>query len=129
VKAIETLQHHNVSIHYAVNITGHGWRKLMRAPQPFIYVVEKIPEPQPVFIFMQEQGLLSDKEAYGNLNMGAGFALYLSEKDVESALGIIQDKCGIRAWKAGYIEKRGQQKKVIIEPKNIIFPGKLLKVR
>lgn len=101
----------------------------MRAPQPFIYVVEKIPEPQPVFIFMQEQGLLSDKEAYGNLNMGAGFALYLSEKDVESALGIIQDKCGIRAWKAGYIEKRGQQKKVIIEPKNIIFPGKLLKVR
>ncbi|MBI4837195.1 MAG: phosphoribosylformylglycinamidine cyclo-ligase [Candidatus Portnoybacteria bacterium] len=129
VKAIEALQYYGIPIHYAVNITGHGWRKLMRASEPFVYIVEKVPDLQPVFVFMQERGYLSDREVYGNLNMGAGFALYLSEEDVESAVGIIQNECGIRAWNAGRIEKRGQQKKVVIEPKNLVFPGKSLKVR
>src|SRR3989344_4843881 len=32
-----------VDIHYAVNVTGHGWRKLMRATQPFAYVIEDLP--------------------------------------------------------------------------------------
>ncbi|MBM3708681.1 MAG: phosphoribosylformylglycinamidine cyclo-ligase, partial [Actinobacteria bacterium] len=39
VKAIEALQQLGVRIHYAVNITGHGWRKLMRATEPFVYTI------------------------------------------------------------------------------------------
>ena len=34
VGAIEDCLNRGVDIHYAVNITGHGWRKLMRAPDP-----------------------------------------------------------------------------------------------
>jgi len=41
-----------IDIHYMVNITGHGWRKLMRAKRDFSYIIEKVPEPQPVFKFI-----------------------------------------------------------------------------
>ena len=74
-KVIARCQLRGVPIHYAINITGHGWRKLMRAPQTFSYVINRIPEPQPVFRFIQEHGPVDDREAFGNLNMGAGFAL------------------------------------------------------
>src|SRR5688500_5395789 len=49
VGVVEECLNQGVDIHYAVNITGHGWRKLMRAPDPFAYVIECIPAPQPVF--------------------------------------------------------------------------------
>jgi phosphoribosylaminoimidazole (AIR) synthetase len=46
------------------------------------YVIESVPPPQPVFAFMQAQEI-STTSAYGNLNMGAGFAIYVpAEKDV-----------------------------------------------
>ncbi len=34
VPLVEDCLNEGVEIHYAVNITGHGWRKLMRATQP-----------------------------------------------------------------------------------------------
>jgi len=128
VPVIEDCQAAGVDIHYAVNITGHGWRKLMRRTEPFVYVIYKIPELQPVFRFIQAEGPVSDVEAYGNLNMGAGFALYVSKKDAEKVLQISKQN-KIPAEIAGYIEKKDRQKKVIIEPKNITFEAKTLKVR
>ena len=44
VGVIEDCLNRGVDIHYAVNITGHGWRKLMRASDPFAYVVERDPD-------------------------------------------------------------------------------------
>ena len=77
VGAVEDCLDRGVDIHYAVNVTGHGWRKLMRARESFAYVVDTVPVPQPVFEFIQSIGNVDDAEAYGNLNMGAGFAIYL----------------------------------------------------
>ncbi|MBN1326284.1 phosphoribosylformylglycinamidine cyclo-ligase [Candidatus Falkowbacteria bacterium] len=128
VPVIEDCLDAGIDIHYAVNITGHGWRKLMRHTDPFVYIVEEIPTPQPIFRFMQEHGPVSDEEAYGNLNMGAGFALYVSEKDVKRVMQISEQN-QIPAMVAGHIEKKGNQKKVIIKPKNITFAARTLKVR
>lgn len=114
--------------HYAANVTGHGWRKLMRATEPFVYVIERIPEPPAVFTFMQEYGPVSDEEAYGNLNMGAGFALYLAPEDVEKASAIARSH-GIEPLAAGTVEKRGTDKRVVILPKGIEYGGETLGVR
>ena len=38
-KLIQDLLDKNVDIHYISNITGHGLRKIMRAPQDFVYIV------------------------------------------------------------------------------------------
>lgn len=71
VDLVEDCLDAGVKIHYAVNVTGHGWRKLMRATQPFSYVIETLPTQLPIFDFLQKHGPVDDKEAYGNLNIRA----------------------------------------------------------
>jgi phosphoribosylformylglycinamidine cyclo-ligase len=115
-----------VSIHYAVNVTGHGWRKLMRATQPFAYVIEMLPTQLPIFDFLQQHGPVDDMEAYGNLNMGAGFALYVTEAEVTQVIAVAK-KLGLRAFVAGHIEDG--DKKVVIKPKSLEYAGETLAVR
>ncbi|MBI3948491.1 MAG: phosphoribosylformylglycinamidine cyclo-ligase [Armatimonadetes bacterium] len=128
VPVIDDLLSAGILPHYAAHITGHGWRKLMRAAEPFVYVMDRIPDPQPVFAFVQEHGPVTDAEAYGNLNMGAGFALYLDPADVPPAAAIAEGH-GIAALAAGTVEKRGDEQRVIIRPKGLEFAGETLGVR
>lgn len=127
VGLIEDCLNRGIDIHYAVNITGHGWRKLMRAADPFAYVVEQIPALQPVFDFIQSVGGVDDAEAYGNLNMGAGFAVYVPEKDVAAVLDVVK-ACPFAALRAGHIEKSAT-KRVVVVPKGLEYSGDTLGVR
>ncbi len=124
---VEDCLNAGVDIHYAVNVTGHGWRKLMRLSKPFTYVIHDIPDPQPVFKFIQKHGPVSDDEAYGNLNMGAGFALYVPVPHVATVLRCAR-ALGMRGHVAGYIEASAE-KRVVIEPKKLEFLGSSLQVR
>jgi ABC-type multidrug transport system fused ATPase/permease subunit len=45
-----------------------------------------VPAKTPVLAFMQRECGLDDHEAYGTLNMGAGFALYLEAEDADRAV-------------------------------------------
>ena len=127
VPLVEDCFNEGVDIHYAVNITGHGWRKLMRATQPFAYIIDHIPVPHPVFSFIQEHGPVDDQEAYANLNMGAGFALYVRESDVRKIL-TIANLLGMFASRAGTIES-SKVKRVIIHPLGLEYLGSTLGVR
>ena len=127
VGAIEDCLNRGVDIHYAVNVTGHGWRKLMRAPDPFAYVIEQIPTPHLVFEFVQSVGGVDDAEAYGNLNMGAGFAVYVPEKDVAAVLDVAK-AFPFRALRGGHVERSGT-KRVVITPKGLEFSADTLGVR
>ncbi len=127
VPVIEDCFEEGVDLHYAVNITGHGWRKLMRAPQPFSYLIDRIPDPPPVFSFIQEHGPVDDREAYGTLNMGAGFALYVAERDVEKTLSIAT-RHGISAFQAGRVES-SPKKRVLIKPLGLEYLGSTLGIR
>jgi len=124
VQEIEAVLDAGISIHYTANITGHGWRKLMRAVEPFVYTVERVPEPQPVFRFIAEHGPVEQSEMYGNYNMGAGFALYVGQQDVGRILELCPD-----AIVAGSIDKRGEQKKVTILPEGLEYDSSTLGVR
>ncbi len=115
-----------VDIHYAVNVTGHGWRKLMRATQAFAYIVDTLPTQLPIFDFLQQHGPVDDQEAYGNLNMGAGFALYVTEVQATQVIDVAK-KLGLRAFVAGHIETG--DRKVVIKPKNLEYAGETLAVR
>lgn len=127
VGLVEDCLNSGVAIHYAVNITGHGWRKLMRATQSFAYIVEQLPHQLPVFGFLQEHGPVDDSEAYGNFNMGAGFALYVSEADADTVIEVAYSQ-NIGAIRAGYIE-RSDDKKVVIKPKGLEYSSATLGVR
>jgi phosphoribosylformylglycinamidine cyclo-ligase len=125
-KLVRDLFEQAIDIHYMVNITGHGWRKLMRATQPFSYIIESLPQPQEEFGVIQKISGNSDKDMYGNFNMGAGFALFLTKKDVTKAEKIIK-KHKLQSIDAGYIEKGPKQ--VIIKQKNITFSAEQLDLR
>lgn len=127
VPFMEDCQNNGVNIHYAVNVTGHGWRKFMRATQPFTYVIERLPKQLPIFDFLQKHGPMDDSEAYGNLNMGAGFAAYMPESDIKKAQEIARH-LGFNAIHAGHIEQ-SDTKKVIIKPKGLEYLGSSLGVR
>jgi phosphoribosylformylglycinamidine cyclo-ligase len=127
VMLIEACLRSGVDIHYTVNITGHGWRKLMRLTKSFTYIIECLPKPLPIFDFIQKRGPVSDREAYGNFNMGADFAIYVPKSEVKSVISIA-DSLKFDAWHAGYIEK-SEKKKVVIKPKGLEYSEETLKVR
>ncbi len=127
VGLVEDCLNAGIDIHYAVNITGHGWRKLMRAPQSYSYIIDALPYTQPLFHFMQLHGPVDDEEAYGNWNMGAGFALYVPESDSRAVIGIAANN-GLIAHRAGAIVEDGQ-KRVVILPKGIEYKAETLAVR
>jgi phosphoribosylformylglycinamidine cyclo-ligase len=125
-KLVMELQKANVDIHYLSNITGHGWRKIMRADQEFTYVMHTIPAVQEVFSFIAEQSENDLTEMYGNYNMGAGYAIYTDTLSAEKVLEIA-GKLGFNAIESGTVKKG--PKRVVIEPLNIIFEGESLEVR
>lgn len=112
--------------HYMVNVTGHGWRKLMRANATFTYSIHTIPDPQPEFLHMQAEAGVDDTEMYGNFNMGAGFAIFANPDDAQAIVDIAK-KHTLQAYIAGTVEAGERQ--VCIEPKDIVFSGDTLEVR
>lgn len=125
-KLVESLFNAVIEIHYMVNITGHGFRKIMRATQEFTYTLDNLPTPQPVFEFIQRESGNHDSEMYGNFNMGAGFAIILPEEYIEKAQTIAKEN-GFESWNAGIVENGPKQ--VIIKPKNITFSSDTLDLR
>ena len=107
-----------LELHYLSNITGSGWRKVMRCRYPFTYVVEALPEPLPVFRFLQMQGGISDYEAYQTWNMGVGFCLFAPEGEAEAIKRICAES-GISVMQLGYVEEG--EKRVVIHPMQVSY--------
>lgn len=115
-----------VNIHYITNITGHGLRKIMRARQQFTYIIEKIFDPQEVFLFIQKEANLSDYEMYQTFNMGMDYALFLPRKDVKKAQAIVR-KNGFKSIDAGFVKEGERQ--VVIEPNGLTYKSETLDLR
>ncbi len=112
--------------HYAANITGHGWRKLMRHPAEFSYRMTQLVPVPAVLRFIQQQAALSDQQAYGTFNMGAGFALFVAAKQTQQVVAIARQQ-GVAAWAAGVVEPGPRQ--VLIEPLALQYGAQDLQLR
>jgi phosphoribosylformylglycinamidine cyclo-ligase len=122
----EALWAAGVRVHYAANITGHGWRKLLRHPKALTYRVHTLPPVPRVLRFMQQQAAMGDAEAYGTLNMGAGFALFVHGDDAERTVATARAQ-GIEAWVAGRVEAGAKQ--LFIEPIGVHWGAEELQLR
>jgi phosphoribosylformylglycinamidine cyclo-ligase len=122
----EALFKAGIQPHYCANITGHGWRKLLRHPGKFTYRIHTVPPVTPVLKFMQEHAKQDDREAYSTLNMGAGFAIFVPAADAARTVEVAK-ACGIDAWVAGSLEDG--EKQLLIEPLNIRFSDDDLQLR
>ena len=122
----EALAKAGIAPHYCANITGHGWRKLLRHPAQHTYRIHSVPPVPPVLRFIQEQAGHDDREAYGTLNMGAGFALFVAPQDAGRAAAIARAQ-GVEALVAGSVEAGPKQ--LLVEPLGVRFGGDELQLR
>ncbi|MBI2517684.1 MAG: phosphoribosylformylglycinamidine cyclo-ligase [Opitutae bacterium] len=121
-------QQAGVKLNYVAHVTGHGWRKLMRLEEPFVY---EITEPRGIpalFKFLMEAGPIDLREAYATFNMGVGFAAYVAPSAVEATLAAAK-AAGHDAWVAGRVRKDGNRKAVIIPALGLEYSGETLQVR
>jgi phosphoribosylformylglycinamidine cyclo-ligase len=128
VRFVAACQKAGVRLHYVVHITGHGWRKLMRLEEPFVYRVTELRDAPPIFAFLVEAGPIDLREAYATFNMGAGFGVYVAPSDVPACLRLAAEN-GYSAWLGGTIRKEGDRKAVEILPLKLTFEGSTLGVR
>ena len=122
----EALYRAGITPHYCANITGHGWRKLLRHPAKHTYRIHTVPEVAPVLKFIQHHAKQDDQEAYSTLNMGAGFALFVKAEDAQRTVEVAEAQ-GVKALIAGRVE--AGPKKLLIEPLNIEFGDDALQLR
>ena len=122
----EALWAAGVPVHYAANITGHGWRKLLRHAKALRYRLHAVPPVPAVLRFIAAQAGHDAEEAYGTLNMGAGFALFVAAADAARCVEVAQ-AAGVAAWVCGTVEEG--PKELLIEPLGVRFSGESLQLR
>ena len=128
VSFVTELQRLGVRPHYLAHITGHGWRKIMRADLPLTYRMTDLGRVPEIFDFLMKSGPIDLAEAYATFNMGAGFAAYVSPQDVHPTLEAAR-LAGHVAWVGGHVTHEAGRKAVILEPAGITFEGSSLAVR
>jgi phosphoribosylformylglycinamidine cyclo-ligase len=122
----EALWQAGIVPHYSANITGHGWRKLLRHPAVHGYRIHTVPPVPAVLQFIADQAGHDAREAYSTLNMGAGFALFVAAADAERTAEVARAQ-GIDAWVAGSVEAGPKQ--LTIEPIGVCFGDDELQLR
>lgn len=125
-KVIDEILDSGIDLHYLVNITGHGFRKLMRAKNSFTYEINDTGKIPNVFKILKKETQLSDKEMYSTFNMGAGFAVY-ADPEYSKQIIYLSQKNGVRAWIAGKVLKG--KKQINIVPLKISYNADDLNIR
>eukprot|EP00727_Mastigamoeba_balamuthi_P005980 m51a1_g2000 phosphoribosylformylglycinamidine cyclo-ligase, putative (370) ;mRNA; r:1217743-1219186 len=128
VAFVRECQRRGLPLHYVSHVTGHGWRKLMRLDEPFVYEIDEPGQEPALFRFLREKGPIELREAYATFNQGVGFAAYVRPEDAEAVVKAAQDT-GYTAWLAGTVRKQGARKAVVIKPLGIEFEGDTLQLR
>ena len=122
----EALWKAGIAPHYSANITGHGWRKLLRHPAEHTYRIHTVPPVPKVLRFIAEHAGHDAREAYSTLNMGAGFALFVKADDAARTVEVAKSQ-GVDAWVAGAVEIGPKQ--LLIEPIGVRFGDDDLQLR
>ncbi|PZC48074.1 MAG: phosphoribosylformylglycinamidine cyclo-ligase [Chloroflexi bacterium] len=91
-----------VRISGMAHITGDGFLNLPRLSADVGYVLDTLPEPQPIFRVIQQKGSVDDNDMYEIFNMGIGFCVIVPEADAPSALKIAGDN-GAEAAVIGHV--------------------------
>lgn len=128
VAFVRECQRRALKLNYVSHITGHGWRKLMRLDEPFVYEITTPREPLPLFKFLEQSGPIARREMYATFNQGVGFAAYVAAQDADAVLAAAH-ATGYEAWLAGDVRKEGTRKAVVVPSFGLEFDGSTLQVR
>ncbi len=128
VAFVRECQRRGLKLNYVAHVTGHGWRKLMRLEEPFVYEITA-PRPAPaLFQFLETAGPIDRREMYATFNQGVGFAAFVSPDNLDATLAVAK-ATGYDAWLAGHVKKDGARKAVVVPSLALTFEGDTLQVR
>ncbi|PTY05612.1 phosphoribosylformylglycinamidine cyclo-ligase [Opitutaceae bacterium EW11] len=128
VAFVRECQRRGLKLNYVAHVTGHGWRKLMRLEEAFVYEITELrPEPA-LFRFLREAGPIELREAYATFNMGIGFAAYVAPEIADQVVAAAK-ATGYDAWRAGTVKKQGARKAVVVPKLGLTFEGETLQLR
>lgn len=108
----------NVQIHYMSHISGSAFKKIMRAKQPYTYVIDTLPEKPKILQYLQETNHIPDNEAYETWNMGLGFVIFAPPNQENNIIKICA-KHQIEAQPIGHVEPGPKQ--VVIQPLKVTY--------
>jgi phosphoribosylformylglycinamidine cyclo-ligase len=128
VEFVRECQQRGLTLNYVAHVTGHGWRKLMRLEEPFVYEIANMRPAPALFQFLEKAGPITTKEMYATFNQGVGFAAYVSPDLAEAVLDAARAS-GYDAWLAGTVKKEGTRKAVTIPSLGLAYEGDTLQVR
>jgi phosphoribosylformylglycinamidine cyclo-ligase len=118
VREIREMIDAGLQIKALAHITSTGFLNLSRAEAPVGYLLDKLPEPLPLFKLLQQQGGVSDEDMFFTYNMGIGFCIVLAPEDVAAAHAIAQ-KHNVRSYTIGRAVS-DPEKKVIIPSAGLV---------
>lgn len=128
VAFVRECQRLGLPLNYVAHVTGHGWRKLMRLDEPFVYQIDQPRPPGALFDFLMKVGPIDRREAYATFNMGVGFAAYVAPDQADAVLAAAR-KTGYEAWIAGTVRREGQRKAVTIPSLGLAYEADTLQLR
>jgi phosphoribosylformylglycinamidine cyclo-ligase len=128
VAFVRECQRRGLKLNYVAHVTGHGWRKLMRLDEPFVYEIAPLRPAPALFQFLMRAGPVELREAYATFNMGVGFAAYVAP-ELAGATVAAASSAGYDAWLAGRVRKDGSRKAVVVPALGLTFEGETLQVR
>ena len=118
VPEVLDLLNSSLNLKALINITSDGFLNLTRVKSEVGYVIEHLPEPQPVFQLLQSLGTIADEEMYYVYNMGVGFCIVVPENEVSECIEKVR-KHGKDAYKIGYAIK-DVERRVDLRPRRLI---------
>jgi len=91
-------------VHALAHITGGAFGKLARLllKPKMGFLLDNMPEPLPIFQFIQKEGYVAKREMYRTFNMGIGFCLCIPKKEEDEIIKIFA-KYGMTAKTIGKV--------------------------
>jgi phosphoribosylformylglycinamidine cyclo-ligase len=118
VRPVREMLNSGMRIKALMHITGDGFLNLARVESQVGFVIDYLPEPQPIFSVIQSYGNIGDEEMFRVFNMGIGFCIIVPEQDANKAIEIAK-KYGIKGLILGHTA-RDPEKKIFIKPKGLV---------
>jgi phosphoribosylformylglycinamidine cyclo-ligase len=104
-----------------LHITGDGLLNLRRIQAAMGFVIDQLPEPQPIFRLIQACGQVSEAEMYQVFNMGVGFGVVTAPAAVEEVQAIAHQH-GAVAYVLGHA-MADPERRIWLRPKGLVSAG------
>jgi len=117
VPEVKEMLSSGLNIKALVHITGDGLLNLLRVKTDCGFIIDSLPEPQPIFKLIEKIGSVQKDEMFKVFNMGIGFCIIINPGDVEKVFSICR-KYNTECYRIGYVH--GSERKIIIEKEGLI---------